>query len=353
MSLTATLAASAVGSFPHYDPNEVCELILEHFSEIPVWPQLPNTNLREQMEIQCSEGMPRVVIDEDKRRMYFDTSGDTTSEFEKFYENYLAENLDYFAITREFSRGILAMEEMLKSETPSDMKYFKMQVTGPVSFALTIVDENKRAIYYNELFRDVVVKAIAMKARWQLRKFKPISDKRICIIDEPILSAFGSSTYVSVHRNEVVSQIKEVVEGIHNEGGLAGIHCCGNTEWTIPLDAGVDIINFDAFQYGTSIMLYPEAMKKFINGGGLISWGLVPTSEMANVTTTRSHVRRFDSLVDELASKGIDRDLIVKNSLVTASCGTGSVPVGRSTRVATETRNVSDQLKDKYHHLLS
>ena len=72
----------------------------------------------------------------------------------------------------------------------------KVQTTGPCSFALTIVDENKRAIYYNEEFRDVVVKALAMKCRWQIQKFKPFAENIICFIDEPILSAFGSSTYV-------------------------------------------------------------------------------------------------------------------------------------------------------------
>ena len=75
-----------------------------------------------------------------------------------------------------------------------------MQTTGPCSFSLTIVDENKRAIYYNEEFRDMIIKALAMKCRWQIQKFQPYADKIICFIDEPILSAFGSSTYVSVKR---------------------------------------------------------------------------------------------------------------------------------------------------------
>jgi hypothetical protein len=348
MSFNIPFAATSVGSFPHEDPQTACDLVLACFPEVPVWPQLPATSFKEQMEIQFSEGLPCVVLDRTKERMHIDTGGDSTAELEQFYENYMAENLDHFAISEKHARGIAAMEERLSGMDRSDMKYFKMQVIGPISFGLTVVDENKRAIYYNEMFRDVVVKAMAMKARWQLRKFEPLSEKRICFIDEPILSAFGSSTYVSVHREDVVSYLGEVVAAIRAEGGVPGIHCCGNTEWTIPIDAGVDIISFDAYQYGDTIGLYAGQMKDFLEKGGLLAWGMVPTSEKIESETTDSLVETFEALVDDLASKGIDRSFILQNTLLTASCGTGTVPVDRAERIARETRGVSDRLREKY-----
>jgi hypothetical protein len=64
--------------------------------------------------------------------MHIDTSGDFSSEFASFYENYLAGNLDYFKISPEFSRGLYKMEEMLLKADRSAMKYFKTQITGPV-----------------------------------------------------------------------------------------------------------------------------------------------------------------------------------------------------------------------------
>ena len=72
--------ATAIGSFPHTDPEIVCNLVLSTIPEIPIWPQLPNTDFREQMEIQYSEGLPCVIIDDIKQRMYFDTSGDVTND---------------------------------------------------------------------------------------------------------------------------------------------------------------------------------------------------------------------------------------------------------------------------------
>jgi hypothetical protein len=345
MAFNAALSATAIGSFPHHDVSKACELVLTHFPHIPIWPQLPAASLLEQMEIQYSEGFPCLVIEREKERMYFDTSGDTSRALEAFYENYLSENFDYFAISPEYSRGIAEMSQRLKNMDRSPVKYFKMQVTGPISFGLTIVDENKRAIYYNELFRDAIVKGLAMKARWQLRTFRAFFDKRICFIDEPILSAFGSSTYLSVKREDVVSQLSEMVEAVHSEGGLAGIHCCGNTEWTIPIDAGVDIINFDAYSFGDSLGLYSDRIKSFLEKGGVIAWGVVPTSEQIYEETTDSLIGKFSALLDSLTLKGIDRELLWNNSLVTPSCGTGSVPEERSEKICQQTKLLSDALR--------
>jgi methionine synthase II (cobalamin-independent) len=325
--------ATGIGSFPYKDASAACELILNTVPEMPVWPQLANIDFREQMEIQFSEALPCVVLDEAKQRMYFDTSGDPTSELEKFYENYMSENLEYFKISPDYGRGIYEMEKKLSEKKPPSIKFFKNQVTGPVTFGLAIVDENKRAIYYNDVFRDVVVKGITMKARWVLNRFKPLGYDQICFVDEPILSAFGSSTYVSVQRADVVSFINEVIEAVHKEGALAGTHCCGNTEWSILIDAGVDIISFDAFEFGETIAYYSEQVNKFLEDGGVIAWGIVPTSEKINQETPDSLAKKLNERVKNLADKGIDENLIWERCLLTPSCGTGSLSVELSDKI--------------------
>ncbi len=345
MTFNPKCLATGIGSFPNLDAGKTCDLILETLPEIPIWPQLSNIDFREQMEIQYSEGFPCVVLDEVKSKMIFDTSGDPTSELEKFYENVVIENLDYFRISPGFSRGLYAMEEKLKGSLPSSLLYFKHQVTGPITFGLATVDENKRAIYYNDVFRDTVVKGITMKARWLLDRFKSFGFKQICFVDEPILSAFGSSTYVSVQRPEVVEYLGEVVEAIHKEGALVGTHCCGNTEWPILIDAGVDIINFDAYEFGDTISYYPEQVNGFLKKGGVIAWGIVPTSEKILKETTDSLRIKLEDRIDNLARKGIDKDLIWKQCLLTPSCGTGSLSMELSDKIFQDLSNLSQELR--------
>ncbi len=345
MNFKPQCLTTAIGSLPHLDPSGACDVVLKNILEIPFWPQLPHANFREGMEIQYCEGLPCVVIEESKQRMYFDTSGDITPALEKFYENYMAENLDFFAISPDFSRGLYAMEDKLKAQRPTTVRMFKNQVTGPITMGLGRTDENKRAVFYNDVLRDVVVKGIEMKARWLLRKFNFLGVPQICFIDEPILSAFGSSTYVGVQRSDVVQQLHEVIEAVHKEGGLAGVHCCGNTEWTILIDAGVDIISFDAFEFGETIAYYPDRVKEFLATGGILAWGIVPTTPKIGHENADSLIQKLTARIDHLASKGIDKDLIWRQCLITPSCGTGSLSPELSEKVFHELSEVSRRLR--------
>ena len=355
MNAKRKFLATAIGSLPHPDPARAVDVVLENIPEAPIWPQIPRLGLHEQMEVQYSGGMPNVVLEPAKGRMFFDTATDYSEAFAAFYEAYLAAaeagpgagDFSSMAITPEFSKGIYALESRLKAEGKK-RPFVKVQTTGPCSFALTITDENKRAIYYNEEFRDVIIKALAMKCRWQLQKFRPYAEQLICFIDEPILSAFGSSTYVSVKREDVVAHLKEVIDAVHAERALAGIHCCGNTEWSILVDAGVDILNFDAFGFGETIAMYPPAIKALLERGGAIAWGVVPTSPAIREQTPEKLVAHFEAMVDNLAAKGIDKQRILEQAMLTPSCGTGSLEVADAEKVFQTLRAVSQALRAKY-----
>lgn len=344
--------ATAIGSLPQTDPAQAVDIVLASIPEAPIWPQLPRLGINEQMEVQYSEGIPGAVVDREKGRLYFDTSKDHSEALAAFYEGYMAAaeagtgagDLSGMGISPAFSQGIYALESRLKTERKK-RPYVKVQTTGPCSFALTITDENKRAIYYNEEFRDVIIKALGMKCRWQIRKFKPYAEQIICFIDEPILSAFGSSTYVSVKRDDVVAHLKEVIEAVHAEGALAGVHCCGNTEWSILVDAGVDILNLDAFGFGETITMYPSAMKTLLQRGGAIAWGVVPTSMAIREQTPETLTARFEKLASNLAAKGIDKPMILEQALITPSCGTGSMEATDAVKVFQTLRLVSQALR--------
>jgi hypothetical protein len=355
MTFQPKFLATAIGSMPFEKPDEAVDVSLRCLSEAPIWPQMPKFGLLEQMEVQYSEGMPCAVVDREKQRLYFQTDQDYSEAFAGFYEAYLAAadpesgNGDFsaFAIGEEYAHGLHALQRRLRT-LGRKLPFVKCQTTGPCSFALTIVDENKRALYYNEEFLDVVVKALAAKSRWQIRLFRPFADGIICFIDEPILSAFGSSTYVSVKRDDVVARMGEVIQAVQADGALAGVHCCGNTEWSILIDAGVDIVNFDAFGFGETIAMYAPAVKAHLERGGVLAWGIVPTSTAIREQTAGSLVAKLEKLIDHLASKGIDRRRIVEQAMVTPSCGTGSMDAADARKVFDTLAEVSRLMKAKY-----
>ncbi|MCG8337774.1 MAG: hypothetical protein MJE63_25020 [Proteobacteria bacterium] len=356
MTINTKFLATGVGSMPFKDPEQALDVSFGHLKESPFWPQLPQTGLLEQMDVQYSEGIPCVKIEPEKDRIFIDTSGDYSDAFAEFYESYMMAmdpdegngDCSALAISPKYSLGIYAAEKRL-ADQGSKFPYLKVHTTGPCTFALNTVDENKRAIYYNEEFRDVIVKALAMKCRWQIQKFQPYADKIICFIDEPILSAFGSSTYVSVERDDIVAHLAELIEAVHMDGGLAGVHCCGNTEWSILVDAGVDILNFDAFEFGESITMYPDSVKELTEAGGAIAWGIVPTSKKINEQTAEGLVTSLKAIMDNLVGQGVDRERLLHQSIITPSCGTGSMKPDDAEKVFAMTAAVSNHLRDLYN----
>ena len=356
MEFRPRCTASAVGSMPHQDAATAVDLVLATIPEAPIWPQLSCRGLNEQMEVQFSESMPCRVIDREMNRMYFDTSGDYSEAFAEFYEAYLAAmdpdhgtgDCSAMAISPDYAAGIYALEERLKLEAGS-RPVVKCQATGPCTFALATVDQNKRALYYNEEFRDVIVKALAMKCRWQIQKLKPYAEHVICSVDEPVLAGFGSSTYVSVQRDDVVAMLVEVIEAIHADGAIASVHCCANTEWSILMDAGADVVSFDAFEFGETIAMYPDHVRRHLQEGKAIAWGVVPTSTVVCEQTIETLTTHYEKLVDHLVEKAdVDRGLVREQTLITGSCGTGSMEVADAERVFELSGALSAALRARY-----
>jgi len=53
--------------------------------------------------------------------------------------------------------------------------------------------------------------------------------------------------------------------------------------------------------------------------------------------------------MDNLASKGIDKDLIVSQAILTPSCGTGSMDTADAERVFDLLWQLSKRMKEKYN----
>jgi methionine synthase II (cobalamin-independent) len=356
MSIKTKFLASGIGSVPFTDVDYAVSLVSSKLPDSPFWPQLPKLGFNEQMLTQYSESLPCIKIDYENKRLYFDTTGDYTEQITDFYEAYLAAmdpdsgngDCSAMAISQEFSKGIYAFEKHLKSQT-NKLPFVKVHTVGPCSYTMTVTDQDRKFIYYNNEFRDIITKALSMKCRWQIKKFQPYAEKVICFLDEPILSAYGSSTYISVSREDMVELISEVVDVIHQDNALAGIHCCGNTEWSILVDAGADIINFDAFEFGKSIALYPESISEFLKKGGILAWGIVPTSVAVREQTVESLSNHLEKLIDHLASKcKVDKQVIVEQAIITPACGTGILDPQDAEKVFELTSEVSKAMKIKY-----
>ncbi|MCK4548211.1 MAG: hypothetical protein KAW17_12310 [Candidatus Eisenbacteria sp.] len=347
MSFDPLCLAAAVGSFPHKNAEEALDLIFQRFPEIPVWPQLPRLGFRENMYVQFSEKLPCAVLDESAGCLHFDTGGDIYGPLESFFERVVLEDVDFFETAQPFAAGFHAFIDRLTREKPETVRCVKGQVTGPISFGLTITDQGKRAIMYHPELYEAILKGCVMSARWQVRKLKTVHPQVLIFMDEPYLSAFGSA-FINLSREQVVSNLSELAEGIHQEGGLVGIHCCGNTDWSILMDVPIDVLNFDAYEFFQGLTLYPESLARFVDRGGTLAWGIVPSSDAAEGESVDSLRARFGEGLELLAGKGIDRDRLVRQCLITPSCGMGGRTVELAKRITMLTAELAASLREKH-----
>lgn len=313
-----------IGSFPHQDANAICQRILSSV-DVPVWPQLSRRSYRENMYAMFSAGLPGIMLDDKEERISFDTSGDLTPSLEAFYERYLADDVDSFALSADFAAGFHAMLDLLPA-APGE--WIKGQVTGPISFGLTVTDQDKRASLYNDMLADTIVKNTVMIARWQIRQLRAMRPNVIIFVDEPYMASFGSA-FISLGREQVVTTLNEVFDAIHDEGALAGVHCCANTDWSVLMETKVDLLNLDAYGYMDNLALYPHELRKFLDRGGMAAWGIVPNNAEIYDFTPNSIAAKFNEGLELISQKAQARGVDIQpnefasRSLITPSCGVG------------------------------
>jgi methionine synthase II (cobalamin-independent) len=317
------IISTAIGSLPHQNTQQAMELVRNTFAEAPFWPQLPKRDFREGMYIQYSEGLPGARIDQEKQRLFFSMDGDFHAAKEKFMEALMQDDLDAFAMSADYASGFQTFLESCKNGAGAP-PMVKGQVTGPISLGLTVTDEKNRSILYNPEFEEIITHGLMMKARWQAKKLLEVSPEAIIFIDEPYLASFGSA-FISLEREQVIQTIALVSDAIKGEGAKSGAHCCGNTDWTLLMEAGVDIINFDAVAFTESMTLYPEKLLAFLQAGGSLAWGVVPNSDSIREETAASVVKRFWDGIHALEAKNIPIELLLSLVWITPCCGAGSM----------------------------
>jgi len=345
--------ALLIGSLPLSDHNQAVDLVFKYTPDIPLWVQLP-AYPEEGMMTQFLSGIPGVV--QNRGRVFIDTSKTTfEDDFLNFYEDYLAiteggSPLDgtRFVLTPETAKGFFTLLNTMRA-AGSLPKALKGQITGPVTLATGLTDQHRRALFYDDRLLDVVVKTIAMKARWQAEKLSQWGIPAIIFIDEPGLAGFGTSAFISISRENISRVLSEVIDAVHQAGGLAGVHVCANTDWSLILDSAADILSFDAYGFFERLVLYKESLKAFFDQGRILAWGIVPTSDSKDIKkeTASSLVEKWETQAARLESLGIERTKILAQSLITPSCGTGSLIPDEAIKVLEMTRDVSQTLRSQ------
>ncbi|MEA3347783.1 MAG: hypothetical protein U9Q39_01845 [Pseudomonadota bacterium] len=339
MTLPGNLMTTAMAVMPHTDIDEALKLALS--LDIPFWPQLPLYNYYEDMYVQAAEHFPGILLDMEKQTLRFSTDK-FIEELEETLSHF--EEPEYFDVSPQYSAVYHRFLEFDLKDRPA----IRGQLEGPISFGFFIKNENDRPILFDDTVRPFLFEFMAKRVNVQLARLKERNPNAFMFIDEPGLQFLFSamSGYSDVLAREEIDNLFSMIDRPR------GIHLCGNPDWDFLLGFDMDIVSIDLYTNAKVLPLYKRSIINFIERGGTIVWGIVPTNiEPFNKENHASLTKLLESTWQGLYDEGLDRDLLLSSSLLSpATCCLINPDKQKTVNQAfTSLIQLSKSLRDKYN----
>jgi len=298
--------ATACGSLPHTVIDDAVEAILEVMPDCPAAPSLPNRHPAEGILGQPVAGLEVVAIRPDGTLAVAhpdDLRPDAAAEGDDL-------PAEAYAATVGFLDALVG-----RTRRP---KAVKLQCTGPVTLGAALVAAGvapRLAYPFAAAATRRRAKALVSAARDRLGDRMPL----IVVVDEPSLGAatLGRAPVSCEDAVDLVSGTLAAVEA----HAVAGIHCCAPADWGAVLRSGPALLSFPVEIANT---VRAADLGPFLEGGGWVAWGAVPTDGPLGPLDGGGARRLWRHLAERwhtLADGGVDPVLLRQRALVTPACG--------------------------------
>ena len=337
MTIPGNLLTTAMAVMPHTDINRALEMALS--LDVPFWPQLPRYSYYEDMYVQASEHFPGIILDVEKRTLRFSMEK-FTNELEETMAHF--EEPEYFDISETYSE---VYHRFLRLDL-ADCHAIRGQLEGPISFGFNVVDQDNRPILFDDTIRPFIMEFLSRRINVQLSKLKKINQNAFMFIDEPGLQFVFSamSGYGDIAARRDLETFFSLIEKPR------GVHLCGNPDWDFLLGLDLDILSLDVYTNGGIFSSYASSIKKFLDRGGMLVWGIIPTNielfEKENIDTLETRLVEMWSF---LGKKGIDLDFLMSRSMLSpATCCLVNPDIEKTVEKAfTMVKELSTRLRER------
>lgn len=309
MTIPGDLLTTAMAVMPHRDIDRALDVALG--LDVPFWPQLPHVSYFEDMYVQASEHFPGIVLDVESRTLRF-----SHSRFLEEFEQTLSrmEEPGFLDLSERYS----AVYHRFLALPLSDRPAIRGQIEGPVSFGFNVTDEEGRPILFDDTVRPFLFEFMAAKANVQLARLKQVHPRAFLFVDEPGLQFLFSamSGYGDIAARADMEAFFSLIDRPR------GVHLCGNPDWDFLLGLDIDVLSMDLYTHAEVFTAYAASIRRFLDRGGALVWGVVPTSfENFTKEDLASLERRLADCWAVLGRHGMDLDLLISRSLLSpATC---------------------------------
>jgi hypothetical protein len=200
----------------------------------------------------------------------------------------------------------------------ADRPAIRGQLEGPISFGFNVKDQDDRPILFDDTVRPFMLEFMARRVSTQLTRLKGLNPNAFMFVDEPGLQFLfsGMAGYSDQAARGDMEYFFSMIERPR------GVHLCGNPDWDFLLGLDLDILSLDVYTNGGVFTSYAPGIRKFLDRGGVLSWGIVPTNfepfEKENIDSLET---QLEDIWNRLQDKGIDRGFLLSRSLISpATC---------------------------------
>lgn len=311
---------TAVGSLPHAEPDEAVTLVLDVHERMPAAPELPRRSAREGMVPRWLECLPEVSV-----------AGDGSIELDG---KKVGDPVVSFA--SEAHAGVTAFfDRLADGGAPAAVK---LQVAGPLTLGMALLDAGMPAGVAFERAAEVTsawAEDLVAVARRRVGSSEPV-----LFVDEPALVVWRGDDEPPIPREDAVDLLSGVLAGVPT---VVGVHVCGDGDRRMAVEAGPDIVGFPVMP---SVIDDGVALARFLDAGGWIAWGAVPTDRP--VGERADHW--WNDLVGlwcDLTRGGCDPAALRTQSLVTPACGLAGHTEAQAERILRHCVEIGERVREQ------
>jgi hypothetical protein len=307
--IPGNLLTTAMAVMPHTDVDRALEMALS--LDVPFWPQLPNYSYYEDMYVQAGEHFPGILLDLEKRTLRF-----SMDKFLQELEDVLArfDDPEMFDISKTYS----AVYHRFLALDLADRPAIRGQLEGPISFGFNVVDQDDRPILFDDTVRPFLLDFMARRINVQLARLRLLNPNAFMFVDEPGLQFIFSAMagYGDIKAKGDMDLFFSQIDRPR------GVHLCGNPDWDFLLNLDLDVLSLDVYTNAEVFASYAPSIKRFLDRGAVIVWGIVPTGfEAFAQEEIPSLVQRLETIWKILWAKGVDREQMLAQSMISpATC---------------------------------
>lgn len=317
------------GALAYADIDHAVRMVAKLFEKTPYIPILPKIAPDENILKRTLDNIPGIIVDGKKVLIQpgNEKYKQALADLEKACTNPTKELLEPYAIQSVFMEKFEQLIHKFKSTEAC------VNLLGPFTLSQILSNAAEEKIIADKSFKKLFIQAVCAKALWAIYKIKEISNSTIPIIvlEEPMLGQLGSLKRDNddITVDFVTSMLAKVVEKIQPTGALIAVQCYDKCDWKIPINAGIDIISFDAYNNPNNLCIIPDSVLEFLERGGKINWAIVPTINENTVKNLNLDLleKRFIKTMEGLVTAGIPRPLVYNSALVSLQGDVDKLPL--------------------------